>query len=925
MAQSLVGYYTETYREKIEAVETELPVATQVIERSTNRVISRSYSSYELDDKNYRVKYVPGKVSGYEKPHEGAFQVQQDFIEKKQTSQNDWGPQDAKTELKLKDNFQTWQITKTVNNLTTIYPDNKVGFIKWELDNSAENQQSRMGSAEVIDGIYLNCEFFILSTQHKDKEKEFSPSDSLKITADIPKNIWGIQLITKPEDGSVYFLTNNGQKTYLDGTKQVVVTNKLHLERTCEGKGSFEINLLGEEWNQRLEFVDQEHVGWKETPEPSSVSDIKPPEGDFSQIDFNDSSVVVDRSGSSDENDLVIRNDDEEAISQEQLEEKADEKSSETSAVSTSYETMNNSSDIYNRGVISVTKVKELNKRTSPRELREDLENYKEQAELDINQVQSDLDDHKAYITDKVEEFEENIDSVSTELENHKTSISDQFAEVNTEIEDLDSRLSNEEESKGSINVSGKQSAEDTEDTTYTISELKFDDQSGLFIEEQTEGTVEVFLGSHFKTIQVEGEEDIVAEGEDTLNLDVGTGLLLSTDASTNTISIEIDNSPAEVTSFTFDPETYPENQSELKEGDSIEVVIEANKPFDEVYIPESSVFSEQEETLSEESDNLRLTLSVKGQPQGEYSAEVSVRASSNKKWSSEKTSDNTINLNNQYPKFTLNSINYPSGQSAVKDNEQVEVDFSIEEYDEISATADDFNITTVTENIVKADLLDSGHSEKESDIKFSLTKQSNQAITETNTSISIAHQEADWKKVPKKTLRTDTSTETKTFNLNFDREAIEVELDGTFPVGNFNGISGSGKTWSLELEVSDSDDHSSTYKDFSIKVTNAARKESTLTGEVRIKGFHPRDYTIDTNETLTVDLGVTVINENDLVVSSEEPPFNYTLVSSFSNSGSEDEFRFIGNNKIEFSEDLKSFLTGNSPPGSLTCTVEEL
>jgi hypothetical protein len=220
---------------------------------------------------------------------------------------------------------------------------------------------------------------------------------------------------------------------------------------------------------------------------------------------------------------------------------------------------------------------------------------------------------------------------------------------------------------------------------------------------------------------------------------------------------------------------------------------------------------------------------------------------------------------------------------------------------------------------------LNSGHSKKESDIKTSLTKQSNQAVTETNTPISIAHQEADWQSVPQKSLRTDTTAETRTFNLNFDKEAIQVNLDGSFPVGSFNSIFGSGKTWSLKLEVSDSNDHNSTYKNFSINVTNAASKDSTLTGQVRLKGFYPRSYTIDTNNTLTVDLGVTVINENDLIVSSESPPFNYTLVSSFSSSGSEDEFKYNGNNIIEFSEDLKSFLTGNSPPGALTFTVEEL
>jgi hypothetical protein len=65
--------------------------------------------------------------------------------------------------------------------------------------------------------------------------------------------------------------------------------------------------------------------------------------------------------------------------------------------------------------------------------------------------------------------------------------------------------------------------------TVSSVTAINFDYNTGMHITDQGQGNVFVSLGSGFKTIQVDGQSDVVALGEDTLKLIAGTGIALAT------------------------------------------------------------------------------------------------------------------------------------------------------------------------------------------------------------------------------------------------------------------------------------------------------------------------------------------------------------------------------------------------------------
>ena len=65
--------------------------------------------------------------------------------------------------------------------------------------------------------------------------------------------------------------------------------------------------------------------------------------------------------------------------------------------------------------------------------------------------------------------------------------------------------------------------------TISTVTAINFDQSTGINVTDQGSGNVFVSLGSSFKTIKVAGRSDVVAVGEDTLELIAGSGISLTT------------------------------------------------------------------------------------------------------------------------------------------------------------------------------------------------------------------------------------------------------------------------------------------------------------------------------------------------------------------------------------------------------------
>ena len=66
------------------------------------------------------------------------------------------------------------------------------------------------------------------------------------------------------------------------------------------------------------------------------------------------------------------------------------------------------------------------------------------------------------------------------------------------------------------------------------ISTLLFDTDTGFHVDDLGSGEVKVSLGSSFRTIEVDGQTSLVAQGEDTLHVIAGSGIQLTTNHSAN-------------------------------------------------------------------------------------------------------------------------------------------------------------------------------------------------------------------------------------------------------------------------------------------------------------------------------------------------------------------------------------------------------
>jgi hypothetical protein len=74
------------------------------------------------------------------------------------------------------------------------------------------------------------------------------------------------------------------------------------------------------------------------------------------------------------------------------------------------------------------------------------------------------------------------------------------------------------------------------------VNTLRFDSDTGFNVEDLGSGEVKISLGSTFKTWKVNGQSDLVAVGEDTVEFVAGSGIKITTDSTSNVKSITFES-----------------------------------------------------------------------------------------------------------------------------------------------------------------------------------------------------------------------------------------------------------------------------------------------------------------------------------------------------------------------------------------------
>jgi hypothetical protein len=93
--------------------------------------------------------------------------------------------------------------------------------------------------------------------------------------------------------------------------------------------------------------------------------------------------------------------------------------------------------------------------------------------------------------------------------------------------------------------ASGATGASGITNEVVGVTALRFDKDTGFNVTDLGGGEVKVSLGSAFKTIKVDGQTDLVAVGEDILEIVAGSGIAITTDPSANPKALTISTTGA--------------------------------------------------------------------------------------------------------------------------------------------------------------------------------------------------------------------------------------------------------------------------------------------------------------------------------------------------------------------------------------------
>ena len=323
---SLVGFYRQDHKVYVDEIEAELINASQVINKETGEIVSRTFSTFSTYF-NYRIYYVPEELLGYQAGrHDAHYRVEQDLIEDIKISNVFWQTDDSSKEYySLKDNFMSWELQKGYNQIVSTYADVKVGELSWSFDVEANNptdeddisrstiQRRRQNEVynQITNSLGRRSSFYYkLLVDLFDESLEFDSTRSLSYTVVLPDKVWGVKGVSIPDGMDAWMQNSEGQREPITSSKKINIGNKIHLEKRAESTEPLIIYFYGDYFMSNIEFIDSTHVGWEHHDEIPNTNNPEPPTGDY-DYSFPNSFLRIDKSGWREVvNNVQVRNND---------------------------------------------------------------------------------------------------------------------------------------------------------------------------------------------------------------------------------------------------------------------------------------------------------------------------------------------------------------------------------------------------------------------------------------------------------------------------------------------------------------------------------------------------------------------------------------------------------------------------------------
>ncbi len=290
----------------------------------------------------------------------------------------------------------------------------------------------------------------------------------------------------------------------------------------------------------------------------------------------------------------------------------------------------------------------------------------------------------------------------------------------------------------------------------------------------------------------------------------------------------------------------YPTGQTEVKAGDTFGISIVCDTPYVAVETQEYEACAYSYYTAS---GSINALIGNRGDVATQRVGRVRVKNAQGT-WSLWVDTDNTILCNNLYPSITLDSKVYPNSQQALKDTEEVLINYSTTNANTVTKSATS-NLTITSNGATRA----SGDYENAT-YTITAKRGANGATVTYGVPVRIAH--------------------------------VDVVLANNTPVQVRSGVGAVtlGCTFNQDLLIAfsnptitavDGDAHSLTTLYETITVTNLAGKQINLNRAYFIKGFAQKTLVVNYPEEL-IDIGTSIVTANDVTVTgviNSTPPYD--------------------------------------------------
>lgn len=321
---------------------------------------------------------------------------------------------------------------------------------------------------------------------------------------------------------------------------------------------------------------------------------------------------------------------------------------------------------------------------------------------------------------------------------------------------------------------------------------------------------------------------------------------------------------------------SYPGSQTELKENDKIQIAVTTDKPMVKLYVDGFGACKQEEFTFSSTTtQTISATIDDSGDVLQSLTARLKAEdtnGSSSPNWTE---TTNTVDCNNLHPTVTIGIITYPVTQSALKNSETATIGVTVSDYDSYITSSPNGDLSATDDSLptMTVQRIAGTYNVSTNNFRVVAIRNANDSVTTENGVVYIANV-APTITVTGTSSRLRSGGNQGTSAQNYSIGISSSQLLASAPSMNApegtwqgGGFTGSGASWSRQLQIHDDDTNGSYTFDTLVATGLAGLIQNTINSgdDYTIGGFVSRTLTIDAWPNRETSLGTQVSDTSKL------------------------------------------------------------